>query len=65
MADIINIQVLEDGTFKISTDSVSMPNHTNAEGLIKQIVADAGGEVQRVKKPTIVGHVHNNQWHQH
>ncbi len=65
MADIINIQVLEDGTFKISTDSVSMPNHTNAEGLIKQIVTDAGGEVQRIRKTIAIGHIHSGQWHQH
>jgi hypothetical protein len=60
MADIINIEILEDGTIKMSTDKISMPNHTNAEGLIRELVKSAGGETTRKMK----GHTHHHD-HEH
>ena len=71
MVDKIEIEILEDGTIKMSTDKVSMPNHANAEGLIRQISADAGGEVTRTrtKKAGLHhhghAHEHDGHWHTH
>jgi hypothetical protein len=65
MADKIEIEILEDGTFKISTDKVSMANHTNAEGLLREISTVAGGETKRVKKANAVVHEHDGIKHRH
>lgn len=48
--DRIEIEILADGSFKITTDKVSMPNHTNAEGLLRAICSGAGGVVKRVRR---------------
>lgn len=50
MSDTINIEILPDGTLKIITDKVSAPNHINAEKLIGEIIKDAGGEANRVRR---------------
>ena len=65
MADIITVEVLEDGSLKISTDKVSAPNHTNADGMIKALVADAGGVVTRARKGTMETHVHVHDGKEH
>lgn len=48
--DKIQIEILEDGTIKVSTDRVSMPNHVNAEGFLRQMFALTGGEITRRAK---------------
>jgi hypothetical protein len=60
MADKMIITVLPDGSLKIETDKVSMPNHTNAEGLIRAITADVGPMIRKAKH----GHVHSHD-HDH
>lgn len=67
MADVMEIEILEDGTIKISTDKVSMPNHANAEGLIREMVTQAGGEVDRKRKggAHVHMHEHDGHWHEH
>ena len=44
MADKIKITILSDGTIKMETDEVSLPNHVNAEGFLREISRLAGGE---------------------
>ncbi len=63
MSDTIEVEVLEDGSLKITTGKVSMPNHTNAEGLIRELVTGMGGKSQRVRKGL---HTHTHeQGHEH
>lgn len=57
MGDTIKITILEDGTIKTETDAVSMPNHQNAEGFLRDIGRLAGGEVERKNK---LGHTHTH-----
>lgn len=59
--DEMIIEVLEDGSLKVSTDKVSMPNHVNAEGFIRAMAAQAGGAVSRTRK----GHAHHGHSHSH
>ena len=59
-ADKIEIEVLADGSFKIITDKISAANHVGAEGLIKLLIAQAGGEGTReIRK----GHQHHTHSH--
>jgi len=61
--DKLEIEVLADGTLKISTDKVSMPNHANAEALLREIISGMGGKVDRKRKT--IGHSHNEEGHKH
>lgn len=63
--DKMIIEILEDGSLKISTDSISMPNHTGAEGLIREMVKMAGGESTRTRKTNAVYHEHDGVSHSH
>lgn len=65
MADVLTVEVLEDGTLKISTDAVSMPNHTNAEGLLRELSKEMGGDTVRVKKAGVHTHTHDGITHTH
>lgn len=61
--DTIKIQILDDGTIKVDTDPISVSNHVNAEGLIREMVKLAGGEAERKNKHGQT-HTHNGQdWH--
>ena len=48
--DVIEIEILEDGTIKTSTDRVSMANHQNAEGFLRSMSTLAGGMWKQVRK---------------
>lgn len=50
MADTIKIKVLEDGTIKVETDKISMPNHLSAEKFLSATFALLGGEIKRKAK---------------
>ena len=65
--DRMKINILPDGSIKITTDEISMPNHTNAEALITQIIETAGGDATRVSNTEIHthSHEHNHQHHKH
>lgn len=65
MPDKLSIEILEDGTIKIITDGVSMPNHTNAEGLLRQLAQDMGGDAQRTKRAGHQVHEHDGVFHSH
>lgn len=65
--DKINIEILEDGQLKITTDAISAANHCSADELLEQIEKLMGGE--RNTKKTRHGHSHVVQgktiWHKH
>ena len=65
MPDIINISILEDGTIKMETDKVSMPNHLNAENFLREIGKVAGGKVGITHKHGHHAHTHALGEHQH
>lgn len=63
--DKMEIEVLEDGSIKVSTDRISLPNHGGAEMLIKELVKAAGGEVDRARKSNGTYHSHDGHYHSH
>lgn len=48
--DIIQFEILEDGTIKTTTDPISAANHYSADELLKAIDRAAGGEVTITKR---------------
>lgn len=63
--DNLDIQILEDGTIKFTTDAVSGANHANAEQFLRLVGDLAGGETKRVRRPDRVHHHHDHVHHQH
>lgn len=63
--DKIRVEILEDGTIRVETDRVSMPNHASAEEFLRLMAELAnGGHQDRISK----GHTHNqshNHVHEH
>ncbi len=62
--DGIKVTILQDGTIKIETDTVSRPNHLSAEHLLDAISRLSGGEVTKTKKH-LHAHVHGAHTHEH
>lgn len=58
MNDKFTLEILPDGSFKVTTDKVSDANHINAENFIKEMFRHAGGEVE-------IRHRHGRQDHVH
>ena len=59
--DNIQIEILEDGTIKITTDPISGANHANAEGFLNFMARMAGGETSREhRKDKAVTHTHSH-----
>lgn len=69
MSDKIKITILEDGTIKTETDSVSMPNHGNAESFLRDMFKLAGGNITRKAKNALHkllhGHTHEHGHDEH
>lgn len=73
MADIMNVEILPDGTLKITTDIVSMANHMNAEAFLRESSRLMGGEAKRVRrvhvgkslKNVLDAHTHDGHTHSH
>jgi hypothetical protein len=59
MPDNIKIEIKEDGTIKVDTDRISMPNHSNAEGFLRRIADLVRGKVT-VKPKHGHGHTHTH-----
>lgn len=57
--DVINGNVLGDGTIKTVTDEVSPENHQNAEAFMKYLAQLTGGPVHIESRGTH-GHVHHH-----
>ena len=49
MADEIEIEILEDGTIKVTTPTISAASHRNADEFMKLLKEYMGGEVQTEK----------------
>jgi hypothetical protein len=64
MTDAIRIKIEPGGRIKISTDSISLPNHGNAEDAIRMIARLAGGTVTITARDTVHEHVHTHE-HDH
>lgn len=63
--DTIKITILEDGTIRTETDTISAPNHKSAETFMAQTEKLAGGKVTTVDKRKSL-HQHRGQdAHQH
>ena len=58
--DIIEIEVLQDGTIKITTDQISPANHLSADNFLKMIEQLAGGEITKRKNRKAHGHAHQH-----
>lgn len=55
--DTMNIEVLEDGSLKITTDRVSPVNHMTAEAFLRNIAQACGGQQERRHKHGVLGAV--------
>lgn len=64
MNDILNIEILPDGTLKTVTDGISAPNHSNAEAFLKLVGRMAGGTVKRERRRDAHAHQHDHS-HDH
>ena len=62
--DNIQIEILPDGTIKVTTDAVSMPNHASAEEFLRLMSEMAGSPQKRVRKGSGKHH-HHKQDHLH
>ena len=61
MSDNVEVEVLEDGTLKFSTDKISGANHANAEAFLAEVGRMLGGKVERRRKQgTARQHTHEH-----
>jgi hypothetical protein len=58
--DKVKIEILDDGSIKMTTDKVSAANHLSAEGIIREIAKLAGGEVTRKAREGYQQHSHDH-----
>ena len=69
--DKMVIEILEDGTLKVTTDKISTPNHLGAENFLKEMGRLCGGLVKRVRRIAanrtidISAHTHDGHTHTH
>lgn len=56
--DTIEIEILEDGRVKVTTDKISVGNHRNADELLQLIETLMAGKVESIKRKQGHGHVH-------
>lgn len=60
MADTMDIEILPDGTIKVTTGRISMANHMTAEALLRNLAQAAGGAQDRKHRHgTIAGRLHD------
>lgn len=50
--DTIGIEIMPDGTVKVTTDQISAANHMTAEQFIAWMARALGGETTMIRKPT-------------
>ena len=60
MADSMQIEILADGTMKVTTDKVSMANHMSAEKFMKGVAEMLGGTVTKLKRKGRTSHTHSH-----
>jgi hypothetical protein len=61
--DIINVEILEDGTIKSNTDLISAPNHSSAEGFFKLLDRFCGSKGISKAKHLVSHLMHHNHVH--
>jgi len=62
MADKMEIEILEDGTLKVTTGTVSPANHINAEAFLRDMSTLCGGKVTRTTRLDVnhsIAHSHD------
>ena len=59
--DALAIEILDDGTIKISTDSISPANHLSADNFLKFISELVGGETTKTKNRHAHTHQHTHE----
>jgi len=62
--DVLEIEVLQDGTIKTLTSAVSAANHQNSEQFLQMMAREAGGQTTREKREDAHRHVHSHG-HEH
>jgi hypothetical protein len=60
--DKLEVEILADGTIKLTSDPVSAPNHASAAEFFKTVARLSGGEVKTSKRKD---KVHHNHAHEH
>lgn len=64
--NVIDYEILEDGTITITTDDLSGPNHVSADKLLKQLFDLVGGAATSRKRTRLeVGHNLTSAFHAH
>lgn len=58
-SDIVNIEILPDGTIKSTTDPISPANHSSADKFFRLMAELAGGEQTRTRRSQ--RHVHTHE----
>ena len=61
--DLMNIEILDDGTIKIETDKISQQNHMTAEAFMRNINSACGGKQERKHKQGFIGSVRHSIQH--
>jgi len=62
--DKMEIEILADGTIKLTSDPISAPNHANAAEFFRTVARMSGGEVKTEKRKDKVHHSHDHE-HEH
>jgi len=58
--DVIQAEILPDGSLRITTDPISPANHVQAEALLNAIKEACGGESTHTHKHGKFGHTHSH-----
>jgi len=58
--DTLEVEILADGSLKILTDKISMPNHANAEAFLLDLARGMGGDTTRTKRKHTHTHTHTH-----
>lgn len=58
--DVIEIEILPDGTIRTSTDLISAVNHRSADQFLTDMQRDAGGTTDTKKKRVTHSHAHDH-----
>mgnify|MGYP000848268242 FL=1 len=63
--DKIRITIDTDGTIKLITDEISLPNHATAEDVIQQILTLSGGTLEHNQRSAHTHHHQHSDEHLH
>ena len=62
--DNVEVEILPDGTIKLTSDPISAPNHVSATEFFKTVGRLSGGEIKTMKRKD-KKHVHHTHDHDH